>query len=70
MHFISTFKVKNALTELNLFTMIVPTFTKEIILKGFLFTCLLLYPTINLSVTEITPLLQQETFECAMVPAH
>lgn len=60
---ILTFKVKNTVTELNLLTMIVPVFTKRIASKGFLFTYLLPHPVINLSVTQIIPLKQQETFE-------
>lgn len=54
MHFILIFKVKNAITELSLLTMIVPVFTKGIIPKGFSFTCLLSHLVINLSVTRIT----------------
>lgn len=54
MHFILIFKVKNAITELSLLTMIVPVFTKGIIPKGFSFTYLLSHLVINLSVTQIT----------------
>lgn len=42
------FKVKNAVTELSLYTMIVPIFTKGIISKGFSFISPLPHPAINL----------------------
>lgn len=37
MHFILMFKVKNAVIELGLLTVIVPIFTKGMPFKGFLF---------------------------------
>ena len=42
------FKVKNAITELSVRTMIVPVFTKGVTSKGFSFTSRLLHPAINL----------------------
>lgn len=42
------FKVKNAVIELSLYTMIVPIFTKGIISEGFLSVSPLPHPDINL----------------------
>lgn len=63
MHFVLTFKVKNAVIELSFLTMIVPIFTKGITSKSFLLMCFLSFPAISLSVTQIMSLKQQETFE-------
>lgn len=67
MHFILTFKVKNAVTELSLLAMIVPVLTKGIILKGFSLADLLPHPATDPSATRSTLFWQQETFEYNML---